>query len=330
MKHTTLKDKLTIIKLYNEFHQIKDIANRYGLPITKLRYWLKHQKEVIWRGKNRLSVNENYFDKIDNSNQAYIIGFICADGSVSDNPHGLSIELQHRDKQILDEIKKELSFKGDIKDSLKTTSKSGVKKYSRLRIHNKNLVNTLINYGINPRKTYKLSLPTCIGENNFRHFLRGYFDGDGCLYINSSEGKSCGPRYAVTIVCEKSFAYQLHSLLQKYLNIKFRIVKQNSEVIRSLVIDSALPVEKFMTWLYDDIENSKLRLERKYQKFLELKKLRLERNNFTRRSLTPAKVIEIRNLLKTNISLNKLSKQFQVNRGVIKSIKDETGYADVI
>ena len=328
MKNLSLKNKLNIVELYNSNKQIKDIANQYELSICNLRNWLKKQKEVNWRGRKRISVNECYFDDIDTPNKAYIVGFISADGHVDNELRpGISIQLQERDKQILQEIKKELSYMGEIRDCCKRTSKSGIKKYSRLRICSKKLANTLTSYGIHNKKTYGFSLPSCISKNNFRHFLRGYFDGDGCLYVKANEGKSSGPRYAATIVCEKSFACQLHSLLSEWLGITFRIVQQKSKIIRCLVIDSALSVEKFMTWLYDE---GGMKLNRKYEKFLEMKELRRTRNNFTRRALSPDKVKEVRNILKTGVSMNKTAKQFQVSRATIKSIKDNTGYLDVV
>ena len=329
IKTLSIKNQLEIISLYNNYNQVKNIAAKFNISVPNLRYWLRHRKEVNWRGKKRLSVNENYFDDINTSNKAYIIGFISADGSVDNEKRpGISIQIQARDKQILEEIKKEMEYKGEIKDSEKMTPKSGLRKYSRLRICSKYLSEKLTSYGVAPRKTYKFALPSCINESNFRYFLRGYFDGDGCLYINPNVGKSCGPRYAVTLVCETSFSHQLQKKLYELLNIKFRFVKAKSTIITPLVIDSALPVEKFMDWLYEGEKS--MWLKRKYETYMVMKKLRRTRNNLTKRALTPEKVKEIRNLLKTSISINKVSKQFQVNRSVIKSIKDNTGYLDII
>ena len=59
----------------------------------------------------------------------------------------------------------------------------------RFMVANKHLWNTLNSYGCTPKKSLTLKFPN---ENIFkstdliRHFIRGYFDGDGCItrYVN--------------------------------------------------------------------------------------------------------------------------------------------------
>lgn len=316
-----MKDKLDIINLYNSHTQIKDIADIYKIPVGRLRYWLKNQYEINWRGKNRLSVNATYFDDIDTPNKAYIIGFISADGSVNKNLTDWGIELQFRDKYILERIKNEMKFQGEVKDSFKKTKSGKIKRYSRLRMCNKHLIDKLISHGICPRKTYKFSLPTCINDHNINHFMRGFFDGDGCLCVNDKK-----PSYAITLVCEKSFSYQLQTLLKKHLNIDVRI-NDTSNVINHVIIESAVNIEKFLEWIYKDCD---MKLERKYQIFLKFKELKESGKILTKRSLIPSEVREVRNLLNLNVSENKISKQFGVNRGVIHRIKLNKTYSDVV
>ncbi|MEK9201315.1 MAG: LAGLIDADG family homing endonuclease [Patescibacteria group bacterium] len=45
------------------------------------------------------------------------------------------------------------------------------------------MVQDLINLGVTPRKSLRLQLPK-IPDIYFPHFLRGYFDGDGCVNIS--------------------------------------------------------------------------------------------------------------------------------------------------
>lgn len=327
MKTITLENKLNIINLYNNHQQVKDIANSYNVSPSKLRYWLKHQSEIVWRGKNRLFVDETYFNNIDSSNKAYILGLISADGCVRLSPPELSIQLQYRDKHILIDIKKEMQFKGEIKDSVRNTSKGVIKKYSRIRICNKNIVNSINHYGIHPRKTYGLSVPTCINTENFRHFLRGYFDGDGCLYINPNGPNNRGPRYAVTLTCEKTFSIQLANMIEEQIGVKFRMVKLKSNVINNIVLERPEDIEKFLKWIYFE---SGLKLLRKYKLFCGFLEIRKYRNRLSRRVLSSPQVEEIKGLISQKQSINSIAKKYKVNRSVIDSIKNKTGYVEFL
>jgi hypothetical protein len=48
------------------------------------------------------------------------------------------------------------------------------------------MINDLKNIGLHQNKTYTIEYPK-IDENIERHFLRGYFDGDGCIRINEDK-----------------------------------------------------------------------------------------------------------------------------------------------
>jgi hypothetical protein len=55
-----------------------------------------------------------------------------------------------------------------------------------LKLNGKKIVNDLEKIGVYPNKTFTIDYPM-IDENLERHFLRGYFDGDGCIRINTDK-----------------------------------------------------------------------------------------------------------------------------------------------
>jgi hypothetical protein len=57
---------------------------------------------------------------------------------------------------------------------------------SEVHFSGKKITNDLIKLGATPRKTFTLCYPN-IDKNLERHFLRGYFDGDGCIRINTDK-----------------------------------------------------------------------------------------------------------------------------------------------
>ena len=118
------------------------------------------------------SFDKTFFKKIDNEEKAYVLGFLYADGNVCKNI--MQICLHKKDEEILQLIKNVL------KSNHKIVNDRG---YVRFRIGNKELVRDLLDKGVCERKTFKLKFPNekILPKNLQRHFIRGYFDGDGCI-----------------------------------------------------------------------------------------------------------------------------------------------------
>lgn len=274
MKNISCAQKLEIINLYNNYKQTREISDCYGIPIRNLAYWLRKQPEVKWRGKRSFNLNEYYFSNINTDNKAYVIGFISADGNIytNKNRHILRVELQNGDIDILNKIAKEIEYNGKIRTySKKIQSKRGSGMYSRINVESSVMTDNLIGYGVGPRKTYNLKLPTCINDNNLRHFIRGFFDGDGCLYFNERKQNGHKPckRCGVNIICAAGFAEDLRELIKKHTGINFRIINfPNCKYVSRLDIESFVDVMNFLNWIYKDAD---IKMNRKWYKYLEFK-----------------------------------------------------------
>jgi hypothetical protein len=131
----------------------------------------------------RKKFNEDYFEIIDTPEKAYFLGFIFADGCLIDNPkeyrYKLNIKIHNKDEEIL---KKFIS----LLDSEVEIWRSNHRDISEIGFSSKKMINDLKNLGLHQNKTYTIDYPN-IDENLERHFLRGYFDGDGCIRINKDE-----------------------------------------------------------------------------------------------------------------------------------------------
>lgn len=147
--------------------------NQVGLLIT--RSGLNKDRKNV-KCKRKYKVNEKYFDKIDNDKKAYILGFILADGCITNGR--LIITLSKKDLCVLDFIKKELEYNGPITEKT-IINKSGKKSdMVSLSINSVYVVNSLLKLNINYRKTYLSDVPI-VSDKFTGSFLRGYFDGDG-------------------------------------------------------------------------------------------------------------------------------------------------------
>jgi hypothetical protein len=119
-------------------------------------------------------INHSYFHNISSVEQAYWLGWIASDGSVSISNKGyyVSLQLQLRDKAIVEKF-------------VQTVAPGHTTFISRnsicVRIASKDMYHDLVNKGIVPNKTYSLCWPKNLPDELAMAFLLGYFDGDGCL-----------------------------------------------------------------------------------------------------------------------------------------------------
>jgi intein/homing endonuclease len=189
----------------------------------------------------KYSLNENYFEKIDSDDKAYILGFIYADGSVYKNY--LSIWLAIKDVEILDFIKEKLDYGGIIYNSY---NKKKNKKYVGLTISSNKIVSDLNKFGIINNKTYQSKTLPIYNKKYEKAFLRGFFDGDGSIYSNNSRKYI---EYTVNFSGNKSVLTQLKKILYKYSITSSKIrYRHNNEESCMLDIRGNKNIEKLIIY----------------------------------------------------------------------------------
>jgi hypothetical protein len=215
---------------------------------------------------NKLNVNSNVFDIIDNEEKAYWLGFVYADGNIRDteslykrtgkNHYTIEVSLKSSDINHLNKFRKFLEAETTVKVS-KVGDRS---ERCRLSLSDKHLWNILNSYGCVPNKSLKLKFPNkeiFLHESLIRHFIRGYVDGDGCIsYKNKSHDKM-----SLSVLGTKHFLdnIQLNLPLEK-VN-KLRLIKN----IYCLTFNDyrGYYVSKYL------YSNAIIYLERKFQKYKE-------------------------------------------------------------
>ena len=141
----------------------------YRLEWISYMDWLGYEK-VIYKRK-KYSINEDFFETWSHD-MAYVLGFWWADGCIHKGLFSISQSL--KDRYILEDIAKVMNFDGPIKEY------NG--KYGSLNIYCRNLVESVKALGGTENKSLTCSLPD-IPEEFFPDFVRGYFDGDGSVFI---------------------------------------------------------------------------------------------------------------------------------------------------
>lgn len=135
--------------------------------------------------KSKYDVQHDYFSTWS-SNMAYILGFITADGHIDDNKRfRLVFGLAKKDVSILNFIKNELCPNKQI-GYRKIKVRNKYHDIVTFDVSSKRIISDLQRLGITRRKTSNEILPS-IPKKYSGDYLRGLFDGDGCLsYVRRS------------------------------------------------------------------------------------------------------------------------------------------------
>lgn len=211
--------------------------------------------------KRKYILNDFYFESLT-VNSAYFLGFIAADGHITNYENKLNyliINIIESDKEILEKFTKEISYTGNIY----FTPKKNGQNQSAVRICSNQIKADINKYFNSTNKTYNLYWCRNIPEDLIIHFIRGYFDGDGCVYFNKQKGN-----YSASIVGTENFL----TGLKKYYNLSTNSEDGSIKVYDTyshLVFSGKYLAKKFLDWIYKD-STEETRLSRKYQKYLEL------------------------------------------------------------
>ena len=123
---------------------------------------------------------KDYFRTIDEESKAYWLGFLYADGCISNDLKTIIIELSAKDLRHIEKFKKAI----EAPQNIQLYERDGVK-FARIRIGCKEMVSDLIEKGCHPHKTFDVHFPNLdtVPNELIKHFIRGVFDGDGCISL---------------------------------------------------------------------------------------------------------------------------------------------------
>ena len=241
----------------NKQEQIKFIEDNYPLITNHI--------------SNR-RIRHNIFSKIETELQAYLLGFYASDGNINEKRKTFRIHLQKQDSEIVYLYKDVISpdARTFAVREHKTTGRNGKEITAHesfgVDITSSELCNDLVNLHIGYNKSYSdLHIPN-IPQELIRHFIRGYFDGDGCftIWLSQEKGKSDRVRGKFDI-CAKSA-----SILNEFIkffslhDVKLNLNYLKRDDMYRITTSSRKEVQKIYNILYKD---SYFYLSRKFNKF---------------------------------------------------------------
>jgi DNA-binding XRE family transcriptional regulator len=190
------------------------LARDFGTnPTTVCQVLERHcvPRRSVSEARRIYSCDHSFFQQIDSETKAYWLGFIAADGSVYKS--ALKVTLSSKDRDHLLRLKADLHSDHPLKDN---AAKDRRKSYANTRasstfyLRSSQIIEGLARHGVMPRKTFKLEWPNFLPDELLRHYLRGYFDGDGCFsmtggsYVRKRDGQRL-PALSWSIVGTEAF-----------------------------------------------------------------------------------------------------------------------------
>ncbi len=156
------------------------------------------------------SCDAHYFERDWSPNMAYIVGYIFADGCIFrqfNQYNGVGFLCHSKDEAMILAIKDELKSTSKV---VREQPKSRGGPRTRYNISSTVMAKSLNRrFGLCNRKTHaNLAMPD-VPTEYFGHFLRGYFDGDGCISI-----KKDGTRGQYSLCVSERFGLGMQDRLE--------------------------------------------------------------------------------------------------------------------
>lgn len=259
-----------IVRLREQGIMLKEIEKITGIPAKTLSDTLIRRGYRFPRSR-RYWVNDTFFDVIDCEIKAYLLGYFIADGCccfenkkhngvIDSHAHRLTLSVSEDDEEVIKLFQKYISPDRTIEH---TNIQNGVKykrkPQLRYRWSSTHMFNVFKDkYKILSRKTYDSSFVfpfDTIPNDLHRHFIRGYFDGDGCKPTNINSINFCFNSKSFAEQICKVFPYGHHIAECKGKTCVYYKVKINGG-------------KKLIEWVKDYFyKDANYYLKRKFNKF---------------------------------------------------------------
>lgn len=196
------------------------------------------------------------FEDINTEEKAYWLGFLYADGCVGNKENKIELSLAEKDVKHIEKFRDFIGIYNTISYREKTKS-------YRYSFRSQSCKEDLIKQGCVPKKSLILKFPTQqqVPNNLIRHFLRGYFDGDG-HFTNTEKCFEAGYIGTEDFI-KKSLIALPNTIKRKDLSIKNVHRKDGA---KAYAFYSYADVKNFLDFLY---KNCTVFLDRKYEHYID-------------------------------------------------------------
>ena len=202
----------------------------------------------------KFEVDHHFFSREQNETTLYWAGFLASSASVSYKTSGqisyrLEVTVSDKHQEHIQKLANTLKTNAQVKPR-------PLQRAVKLLINSKDLVLDLQKYNLVPKKKHQYLMPDWLVQHqDVRHFLRGWTDGIGGIYVDSSWGF----RKRFKTYGTKEFLEQFKNLVVE-LGIKEEDIKITGKVNYKLTITDIYSIDIVSNWLYG---NSNVAIESK-------------------------------------------------------------------
>jgi dCMP deaminase len=258
VKKTCERNKKIVDLFHDEQMSTIDIANLFNVSQIRVQQILRSANIKLHHRIYKL--NESIIEK-NSCEKFYILGLFAADGYVS--PKGkvpfVELTLNEADRILLEDIKKIFGS-----DKPLYLGKDGCLK---LNLYSKRIHDVMESYGICNKKSLNLKLQKSVPQDYILDFLRGYFDGNGCITGSKSADITLG------FTASKEFSKQLVDL---YRQIGFNVNCYEITFKKNPLFVVKKCGQKGLKILANMYARHNLFMPRKYIKFLSFVRLSVD------------------------------------------------------
>lgn len=234
------------------------LSQRYNISGTVInRIFKEHGWSFRPPSCGKYLVNEKYFDCIDTPDKAYILGLLMADGCNHEECNTISLELQERDREIVNAVNDALNINRPIYYYDYTNKFNHTQGTYKMLCCNKHMSERLHDLGVVRNKSLILDYPAYLDDELISSMLRGYIDGDGWI-----------TKKTIGFMSTDKFCYKAQEQLIKDLNITCKVIdmkRHYNERTKTLYVANYYNKVKLAHYLYS---KGDLKIQRKYDKCL--------------------------------------------------------------
>lgn len=260
VKENFAEDKISkICDLYQKGVSAKTLGIKFSIDKRRIQKWVNEKKLLRSRDDSHrvTHFNQDIFDSIDTPEKAYWLGFFYADCYNCDITNTVTVSLQISD---FDHLAKLAHFMNLPKDKITYTKNNQGYEYYTLKMYSKHLSGQLTKLGCPRAKSFIITYPNYLLQNLHAHFIRGIFDGDGCLTFRENTKEWKWSLATTDMCCEV-----IQDIFLKNIGIivNYHNISKTEHNTCELESSGNEKITKIMHWLYD-VSSKEMRLDRKY------------------------------------------------------------------
>lgn len=257
------EDKQLIEESYLELKSTYEVAKKLDLDRNLIYRYLKSANITMdgYTGpRDKYALDERFFQNIDSEEKAYWLGFLAADGNVRKASSGswvCSLGLALKDLNHV--VKFKQSLQSDVPIAIRKRKIIKQQSQAVISIVRNIFCKDLMSHGVIPNKTFILQFPE-FDEKYIKHFMRGFFDGDGCWHIRT---RGDIKQIYFRITCASyDFLKEYNDYIKIGAELVGRKIDKQTKTTYNLTYEGNIQCKRIYEYLYKD---ATIYLDRKFE-----------------------------------------------------------------